>query len=100
MSRESIQGLAALKISLQSTLSPWILEVEVLVVAHDSDATVRRGVPTYCLMLFKRLCTFAFVRYFKSFPSRQRRLLSGFSSPSDEYDALAVARMKQWREIK
>jgi tRNA (uracil-5-)-methyltransferase len=51
-------------------------------------------------MLFKRLCTFAFVRYFKSFPSRQRRLLSGFSSPSDEYDALAVARMKQWREIK
>jgi tRNA (uracil-5-)-methyltransferase len=51
-------------------------------------------------MLLKRFCTFAFAGYFKSFPSRQRRLLSKFSPLLDQYDALAVARMKQWREIK
>lgn len=51
-------------------------------------------------MLFKRFGAFSLPKYIKDFTNQQCRLLSKFSWLSAEYDALAVARMKQWREIK
>jgi tRNA (uracil-5-)-methyltransferase len=51
-------------------------------------------------MFYMRFCAFSLPKYIKDFTNQQRRLLSKFSWLSAEYDALAVARMKQWREIK
>ena len=51
-------------------------------------------------MLFKRFCALSVPKFFRVLTHQQRRLLSKFSWLSEEYDALAVARMKQWREIK
>ena len=51
-------------------------------------------------MFFKRFCTLSLPNCFKASANQRRRLISKFSRLSAEYDALAVARMKQWREIK
>jgi tRNA (uracil-5-)-methyltransferase len=81
---------------------PWleILEVENLVNTKLIQAKVYKGLPGRCLMLFKRFCTFSLLKQFTTFTNQQRRLISRFSWLWAEYDALAVARMKQWREIK
>jgi tRNA (uracil-5-)-methyltransferase len=71
-----------------------------LVVSKLSKAKLYKDLPHCCLMLLKRIYTFSLPKYFKSFTNHQRRLISKFSWLSAEYDALAVARMKQWREIK
>ena len=51
-------------------------------------------------MLFKRFYAFSLPKYLKDFTTQQFRHISQFSPLSAECDALAVARMKQWREIK
>jgi tRNA (uracil-5-)-methyltransferase len=76
------------------------MEVENLVVTELKKAKVHQDLPLRCLMLFRRFCTFSLPRIFKKFTNHQRRCISKYSWLSTEYDALAVARMKQWTEIK
>ena len=51
-------------------------------------------------MFSKRLYAFHLPNYFKVLTRPHSRDLSKFSRLSDEYDALAVARVKQWKEMK
>ena len=51
-------------------------------------------------MFFKRVWPFSLPIFSKILTHQQRRQISRFSRLSEEYDALAVARNKQWAEMK